>query len=155
MKTLIKMFAVTCLFISSPVMSVTDLPLEFSSVEQEQSYRDLTEELRCLVCQNQSLADSNSELAHDLRMEVYRMLVEGKNKETIVDYLVHRYGDFVLYRPPFKLKTFLLWLGPIIFLCIGIYVLLRIFKKQPERNLSDEEKDYTNQLLKNDLPGEK
>ena len=144
-----------CIFIPALVFAATDIPLEFTNAEQEQRYRDLTEELRCLVCQNQSLADSNSELAHDLRMEVYKMLVSGKENEAIVDYLVHRYGDFVLYRPPFKLKTILLWFGPLIFLGIGIIIVRSIVRQDSDRKLSEDEKKYADDLLQRGSTGDR
>lgn len=93
---------------------------EFSNAEQQQAYDDLISELRCLVCQNQTIADSNADLAKDLRRQVYEMLQQGKTKQDIADFMTQRYGDFVLYRPAFNLKTGLLWLGPLLFLLIGI-----------------------------------
>ena len=132
-----------------------DVPLEFPDPAQEQRYKELTAELRCLVCQNQSLADSNSDLAQDLRREVYRMLIEGDNNEDIIEYLVARYGDFVLYRPPFKLTTWLLWLGPVIFLIIGICIAVSLTRKQKTRVLNAEEQEYADQLLNEKLSGDK
>jgi len=93
---------------------------EFANPEQQQAYESLTSELRCLVCQNQTIADSNAELAADLRRQVYEMLQQGKSRQDIVQFMTDRYGDFVLYNPPFKLKTGLLWIGPIVFLLIGL-----------------------------------
>lgn len=79
----------------------------------------LAEDLRCLVCQNESLAGSHAELAEDLRREIREQMKAGKNDAEVIDYLTTRYGDFVLYRPPFKPVTYLLWLGPLLFLGIG------------------------------------
>lgn len=93
---------------------------EFASSEQQEAYENLTSELRCLVCQNQTIADSNAELAADLRRQVYEMLQQGKSKQDIAQFMTDRYGDFVLYNPPFKLKTGLLWIGPVVFLLIGL-----------------------------------
>jgi cytochrome c-type biogenesis protein CcmH len=132
-------------------LQAADVPLEFSDPAQEQRYKDLIEELRCLVCQNQSLADSNAALAQDLRREVYRKLIDGDNNKDIIKYLVARYGDFVLYRPPFKLTTYLLWLGPIIFLIIGIWIAVSLIRKQQVRVLNEEEQKYAHQLLNEDL----
>ena len=98
-------------------------PLVFESPEQEARFTELTTELRCLVCQNQSLADSDAPLAQDLRREVFLMLQEGQDDETIKRFLVERYGDFVLYRPPVKGNTLLLWLAPLILLTTGAVVL--------------------------------
>ncbi len=93
-----------------------DTPFEFKDAATEQRYQKLAAELRCLVCQNQSLADSHADLAQDLRDEVYRMLNEGRTDEEIVGFLVERYGDFVLYRPPVSGTTSLLWFGPVLLL---------------------------------------
>ena len=85
----------------------------------------LAEELRCLVCQNQTLADSNAPLAEDLRSQIRERMREGNSDAQVVDYLVARYGDFVLYRPPLKATTVLLWFGPLLLLAAGFAVLLR------------------------------
>lgn len=85
----------------------------------EQRLVNLAEDLRCLVCQNESLAGSHAELAEDLRREIREQMKAGKNDKEVVEYLTTRYGDFVLYRPPFKPVTYLLWLGPLLFLGIG------------------------------------
>ena len=103
-----------------------DVPAEFSRPEQRERYQSLLEELRCLVCQNQSLADSHAPLAQDLRDEVLERLRQGDSDEEIVRFLVARYGDFVLYRPPFRPQTWLLWLGPFVLLLAGGAILLRI-----------------------------
>jgi cytochrome c-type biogenesis protein CcmH len=115
---------------------------EFQNPEQQQAYESLTSELRCLVCQNQTIADSNAELAADLRRQVYEMLQQGKSREDIAQFMTDRYGDFVLYNPPFKLKTGLLWLGPVAFLLVGLaaLVLFARRKKTPETAGIDAEK---------------
>ncbi len=87
--------------------------------EIEQRMVRLAEDLRCLVCQNESLAGSHAELAEDLRREIRAQMKAGKNDKEVIAYLTERYGDFVLYRPPFKPVTYLLWLGPVLFLAIG------------------------------------
>ena len=102
---------------------------KFDTPQQEQAYKILIEELRCLVCQNQTIADSNAALAQDLRRQVYEMLQQGKSKDEIADFMTQRYGDFVLYNPPFKAKTGLLWIGPIVFLIIGL-VMLVLFSRR-------------------------
>ncbi len=102
----------------------------FETVQQEQDYKILIDELRCMVCQNQNLADSNAELAQDLRKQIHSMLVDkAYSKEQVIDYMVNRYGDFVLYKPPVKSHTYLLWAGPFLFLLIGFWVALRIIKQ--------------------------
>lgn len=97
----------------------------FPDAAQQQRYEQLIKDLRCLVCQNQSLADSDAELARDLRDEVYEILQSGKSEREAVKFLVDRYGDFVLYRPPFNLATLLLWFGPLLLLFAGFAFLLR------------------------------
>ena len=101
----------------------------FHSVQQEQDYHQLIDELRCLVCQNQNLADSNAELAQDLRKQVHSMLVtNNQNRDEVVEYMVSRYGDFVLYKPPVKNQTYLLWAGPFLFLLLGFWWLIKTVK---------------------------
>ncbi|MBT8057171.1 MAG: cytochrome c-type biogenesis protein CcmH [Gammaproteobacteria bacterium] len=94
-------------------------PLVFDSPEQEARYKALTEELRCAVCQNQNLADSDAPLAQDLRQEIYDMMQAGQTDDQIKTFMVDRYGDFVLYRPPVQGNTLALWLIPIVLLGIG------------------------------------
>jgi len=109
---------------------------KFDTPQQEESYKILIEELRCLVCQNQTIADSNAELAQDLRRQVYEMLQQGKSKDEIAEFMTDRYGDFVLYNPPFKAKTGLLWLGPVVFLVIGLVVLFFVSRaKKSNKNI--------------------
>ncbi len=88
----------------------------------------LSSELRCLVCQNQTIADSNAELAVDLRKQVREQLKQGKSEQEILDYMVNRYGDFVLYRPPVKAQTLVLWLGPFVLMAGGLFILLRFLR---------------------------
>jgi cytochrome c-type biogenesis protein CcmH len=94
-------------------------PLVFESAEHEDRYKDLTLELRCLVCQNQNLADSDAPLAQQLRGEIFDMLQEGKSNQEITSFMVDRYGDFVLYKPPLQGNTVALWAMPIAVLLIG------------------------------------
>ena len=126
---------------------------EFSGPEQRERYRGLLGELRCLVCQNQSLASSDAGLAKDLRNEVYTKVREGKSNEAIIDYLVARYGDFVLYEPPVKPATYFLWFGPFILLLIGAGVLVAVVrrrKQQAPTELSAAERSRAAQLLGTD-----
>jgi cytochrome c-type biogenesis protein CcmH len=108
------------LLLFSGLASAISESRKFDNPEQQKVYENLTSELRCLVCQNQTIGDSNAELAADLRRQVYEMLQQGKSKQDIIQYMTDRYGDFVLYNPPFKAKTGLLWLGPIVFLLMGL-----------------------------------
>ena len=94
-------------------------PLVFESVDQEARYKDLTLELRCLVCQNQNLADSDAPLAQQLRGEIFDMLQDGKSDQDITGFMVDRYGDFVLYQPPVQGNTIALWTLPMVVLLIG------------------------------------
>jgi len=136
---------VMVLFSVSAMVQAADVPFEFKTPEQEQRYKDLTEQLRCLVCQNQSLADSHAELAQDLRNEVYRMIVQGQSDKEIVDFLVTRYGDYVLFRPPLKTGTVLLWAGPFLMLIGALLIVFRYTQKNrrqttPELNSADQQK---------------
>ena len=97
-------------------------PLVFDNHEQERQYQHLLRELRCTVCQNQSLVDSNAALAADLRAQVYEMTRAGKSEQAIIDFMVQRYGDFVLYRPPLRAETWLLWFAPFLLLLAGLGV---------------------------------
>jgi cytochrome c-type biogenesis protein CcmH len=115
----------------------------------------LAEELRCLVCQNQTLADSNAPLAEDLRNQVRERMREGKSDREVVDFLVERYGDFVLYRPPFKATTMLLWLGPFLLLALGFAVLLRRVRRRrqaADAEISDSDRKRAAQLLAGSEP---
>jgi cytochrome c-type biogenesis protein CcmH len=111
----------------------------------------LAEKLRCLVCQNESLASSHADLAEDLRREVREQMQKGLNDEEIIDYLVSRYGDFVLYDPPVKSYTILLWFGPFALLLIGVGMLIYQLRKRrqtvPETQLSDEAQKRAAALL--------
>ena len=103
--------------------------------EQEDRFRELTKELRCPKCQNQSIFDSNAGVAGDLRREIIRQIREGKSNEEIVEYMVARYGDFVRYRPAFDARTALLWIGPFILMAVGAGVLVWQIRKR--RRLAD------------------
>ncbi|NQD92170.1 cytochrome c-type biogenesis protein CcmH [Pseudomonas sp. CrR25] len=126
---------------------------EFANEAERQRYRTLVEELRCPKCQNQNIADSNAPIAMDLRAEIYRMLEEGQSDEQIIDFLVARYGDFVLYKPPLTARTALLWYGPAGlllggFVLLGVIVLRRRGKKSaPGQGLSDAERQRLAALL--------
>ncbi len=120
----------------------------------EKRLQKLSEELRCLVCQNQTIADSNAELAQDLRREVRSMIKDGKTDPEIIDFMVTRYGDFVLYRPPVKGITLLLWGGPVALLILGLIVLVRYQRRRAlrvaahDQPLSADEASRAEALLK-------
>lgn len=107
---------------------------EFDSSEQEEAFHRLSQELRCLVCQNQAIAESDAGLAKDLRTEIHKMLQEGKTEKEITDFMVQRYGDFVLYDPPFKPATWLLWFGPVLVFMIAIYYVINFLRRQGSEN---------------------
>ncbi len=119
-----------CLLLYAGLAQAADVPVNFNNPEQAKRYYDMLEEVRCLVCQNQSLADSNADLAQDLRNEIYSMITADKSDSEIITFLVERYGDFVLYRPPLQENTWLLWLGPFLFLLIAIIVAILLIRKQ-------------------------
>lgn len=102
----------------------------FDNKQQEQLYKSLITELRCVKCQNQNLAESNAELAQDMRNKTYEMVKQGKTREDVVNYMTARYGDFVLYNPPFKSKTLLLWIGPPLLFLLGLYFLFKLIRNQ-------------------------
>lgn len=104
---------------------------EFKSAQMEASYLKLIDELRCLVCQNQNLSGSNADLAKDLRRQTYEMLMQGNSPDQVVQFMVDRYGDFVLYRPRLKSNTLLLWLGPFVLLVLVLaFVIRRMYRMQ-------------------------
>ncbi len=115
---------------------------QFDNPAQERAYKELTTELRCLVCQNQDIADSNAELAQDMRRKVFNMLKEGQDKQQIADFMVQRYGDFVLYKPPFDARTAVLWIGPFLFFIFAVWMMLRSIRKagQRDRNVAIDSK---------------
>jgi cytochrome c-type biogenesis protein CcmH len=117
--------------------------------EVEKRVAALAHELRCLVCQNQTLADSNAPLAVDLRNQIREQIAAGKSEQDVLDFMVARYGDFVLYRPPLKAATVALWLGPFVFLVLGLWLLARRVARRrlPPPELSDAERARAAKLL--------
>jgi cytochrome c-type biogenesis protein CcmH len=123
------LLSILCLLISTGALARVEVH-DFDSPEQEQRYNKLIDELRCLVCQNQNLADSNAELAVDLRRKTYEMVKQDKSEREIADFMVDRYGEFVLYRPPLNSSTLLLWTGPFIILLVGVALLMRTIRRR-------------------------
>ncbi|KEQ17340.1 hypothetical protein GZ78_16150 [Endozoicomonas numazuensis] len=114
---------------------------QFESPEQQEQFFRLNEELRCPQCQNQSIADSNAPIAQDLRREVHRMIVEEQaDDDTVIQFMLDRYGDFVLYKPRMDARTLALWFGPLILLLLGLLILFRILK-QHRPDTKDQELD--------------
>ncbi|MCW5580832.1 MAG: cytochrome c-type biogenesis protein CcmH [Luteimonas sp.] len=114
-------------------------PLQFHDAAEEQRFHALVSELRCVMCQNQSLADSNAQIAHDLRREVFDLMRAGRSDEEIREFLVARYGEFVLYRPRFGGRTWLLWLAPALLLLAGGGVIVRILRARDRQWVPDDE----------------
>ena len=114
----------------------------------ERRVASLAHELRCLVCQNQTLADSNAPLAVDLRNQIREQLKAGKSERQITDFMVERYGDFVLYRPPFKASTLALWGGPFLLLALGAWLFLRrVRQKKAPETLTEADRRRAAKLL--------
>ncbi len=134
MKSLLRMLLFYISLLSVPVFAVQIEFHQFDNKQQEQLYLNLIAELRCVKCQNQNLAESNAELARDMRDKTYEMIKQGKNRSDVINYMTARYGDFVLYKPPFKSKTLLLWIGPPIFLFLSLFLLIKIIRKQSIEN---------------------
>jgi cytochrome c-type biogenesis protein CcmH len=128
------------------------VPTEMDPVKAARAVK-LAEKLRCLVCQNQTIADSNAELANDLRGQIREQIAAGRSDDEILSYMVARYGDFVLYQPPFKATTVLLWLGPAVLVLIGLFLLLRNVRRRQHVEampLSDDERARAQRLLDED-----
>lgn len=128
---------------------------EFNDAQTEEDYKNLIAELRCLVCQNQNLAGSDADLAKDLRQQTYEMLQQGNSKQQVIDYMVARYGDFVLYRPPLKSSTYLLWAGPFVLLLLVLLVVFFTFskKRSAEAIPQPSQLDKAKKLLEQDESG--
>lgn len=122
-------FFVFAMMLSAPAAAVIET-YEFETELQHRRYQDFIQELRCPKCQNQNLAGSNSPISADLRRELHRLLLEGKSDQEIVDYMVARYGDFVLYRPPVNKHTIVLWLLPVALLLLGALVVTMLVRRK-------------------------
>jgi cytochrome c-type biogenesis protein CcmH len=144
------LFAAAALAFAVPALAKDAPPTERDPVAQARAV-NLANELRCLVCQNQSIAESNAELAVDLRRQIDEQIGAGKTDREILDFMVARYGDFVLYRPPVRASTVLLWGGPLVLLLIGVTVAWRVLRSRraraDERPLTDEERREAERLL--------
>ncbi len=124
-----KRLLLVLLLLASAAASALE-PIQFNDEAEEARFRALSAELRCVMCQNQSLADSNAQIAHDLRLQVLSLMREGKSDRQIKDYLVARYSDFVLYSPPVRPSTWLLWFGPGVILLGGAAVLAVVVRRR-------------------------
>ena len=127
-----------------PAQAVQDAtPIEFRDAAEESRFHALVGQLRCVMCQNQSLADSNAQIAHDLRREVLAKMRDGMSDAQIKAFLVERYGEFVLYQPRLGMATWLLWFGPLLLLAGGAFVVVRIVRGRSRRAIdADEEQEW-------------
>ncbi|MFN3884653.1 MAG: cytochrome c-type biogenesis protein CcmH [Rhodocyclaceae bacterium] len=157
MKKTLKLFAVatTGLMLAQGALTKEAAPLAEDPVVEQRMVK-ITEELRCLVCQNESLAGSQADLAKDLRDEVRNLIKAGKSDDEVREFLVSRYGDFVLYRPQVKPVTYLLWGGPFLLLIIGLIALVRHLRRRNHQlvvaPLTEEERKRAEALLKENQP---
>jgi len=120
----------------------------FDDPGQRQLYEELIAELRCLVCQNQNLESSNADLAKDLRAQIHDMIRQGASRDEIVTYMTDRYGEFVLYRPPFRTTTALLWAGPALLLLTGLVIVVVVARRRAAAGeLSPDERERARRLL--------
>jgi cytochrome c-type biogenesis protein CcmH len=132
-------FMTLLLLLAAPLLAQE--PLVFKDDAQEMRFNDLTLELRCLVCQNQNLADSDAPLAQDLRQEIYEMMMAGQTNDQIKTFMVDRYGDFVLYRPPMQSNTLALWILPIFLLFGGAVVVFFVIRSRNRKLAAQQQGD--------------
>jgi cytochrome c-type biogenesis protein CcmH len=153
-------YALVALIAVAPLAYAADaVPTEQDPVVSARAVK-LEEQLRCLVCQNQTIAESNASLAQDLRQQVREQIAAGKSDDEIVNFMTTRYGDFVLYRPPLKGTTVLLWAGPALLLVAGFAMLVVVLRKRRAaaadvESLSDEDRERAKRLLEGDRPDDK
>jgi cytochrome c-type biogenesis protein CcmH len=121
----------------APVVNAKEAQSSADDPVIEKRLMNLSQELRCLVCQNETLADSRADLAEDLRREIREQMKAGKTDQEIIAFLTQRYGDFVLYRPPVKPTTYLLWFGPFVLLLVGLAILF-LYVKQRRDSINDQ-----------------
>lgn len=147
-------FALALLTLAAPALAVNpDEMLKDPALEARA--REISKDLRCVVCQNQSIDDSDAELARDLRLVVRERLGKGDSNKAVLDYVVARYGDFVLLKPPFQANTLALWLGPLVIIGLGVWAVLGFYRRRAQgsdapKPLSAEENKRLAALLKDD-----
>lgn len=165
MKNLMTLIISLMIGLSADALAGSVETYKFSNPDYEVRFQDLNKILRCPKCQNQNLADSNSMISQDLRREVYRLMEEGRSDEQIIEFMVMRYGDFVLYKPKFDNATYFLWMGPLGFGLFGLLVLIVVVVRHRRKrtltndinnenmddgeHLSREEQDQLAKILKN------
>ncbi|QBY04892.1 cytochrome c-type biogenesis protein CcmH [Thalassotalea sp. HSM 43] len=147
------MAILTLIFAAMAAMSIQASPIdtyEFPDEVMKKRFAELNYELRCPKCQNQNLADSNSPIAADLRKEVYTMLLDGRSDSEIMNFMVERYGEYVLYRPKVNELTYALWFGPAAFVLIGLIVVISLLRKKQRqpKALSAEQQKQLEDILK-------
>lgn len=143
--------AVSMVMLLSSVNAAVVDQYPFESADKQQQFTHILQELRCLVCQNENLADSNAGLAQDLRAQIYDQIQRGYDEAAIKQYLVHRYGQFILFKPAFNPITFTLWLAPFVVLLMGMGVLMAIMRRRPTaclQPLSTSEQQRLNNMTK-------
>lgn len=141
---------VMALLLSGSALGAIDT-WQFKNEAQEQAFREVTSQLRCPKCQNNSIADSNAMIAADMRLKVYELQQQGQSKEQIVAYMVARYGNFVSYSPPVTPSTLVLWAGPALFALLGgAVIILRSRQRKTRSELDEDEQQRLNALLKSD-----
>ena len=146
------LFIVMLFTLSHSLYAVDKNPIEFENPEQEQRYKVLIDELRCVVCQNQSVGDSNAELAQDIRDLVRKKIRAGDSNQQITEFMVERYGEFVLYNPPLNTKNYVLWYGPLVLLLLAFIMLVYFIRRHAKNtatapSLTDEERLKLNEVL--------
>ena len=145
---------VLLLFLAPLSRAADPTVFQFNSLEEEARFQRLTQELRCLVCQNQSLADSHADLAGDLRREIHSMIQKGQSDQAIIDFMVQRYSEFVLYRPPVSARTYALWFGPAVLFVMAMALFFKTLRRRsqeaPTPALSPEERKRIARMLEDD-----
>jgi cytochrome c-type biogenesis protein CcmH len=138
MKLLVLLFGFGLCVLSTAPAEALDANGQLEDPVLQTRFERITKDLRCLVCQNESIADSNVELAGDLRRQVQEMLIAGKSDEAIFDFMTERYGDFVRFNPPLEPKTLLIWGAPFVVLVLGIGIIFRVVRRRSRMPLDDE-----------------
>ena len=140
----------TAALLALPVAAAAIEDVALESRADEARFNELANTLRCMVCQNQTIADSNAELARDFRNQVKSQINAGLTNDEIADYMTARYGDYILYRPPFNAVTAVLWLGPFVLSAIGVVIVLRILKRRPPPAADEAQRAKLKRMLDDD-----
>jgi len=142
--------AMVLLVVSMSSLAAIDL-YQFDDPEKEALYKKLTGELRCTVCQNQAIGESNADLAKDLRRKTYEMVSAGEDEQFVLDFMTQRFGDFILFRPPFQGNTLALWIGPFIILIVAVFFLIKYIRRTTDDvPLTDTDRAQAKHLLERD-----